>query len=138
MTDRLAMVVKSNCASRGTEHTMTRFIGCAWLVLLLAARVGSAADAAYMAEIQILSLKSGAGKVRIGSLEFHIREIGDVYYMFVDDLKNPAIANFKGNSWFAIDDSYRVPATFVAYPGDRESRAGRLGCNYACRTKYIG
>lgn len=69
-----------------------------------------------------LSLRSGTGKVRIGSLEFRVREIGDVYYLFIDDLKNPAIANFKGNSWFAIDDSYRVPARFVAYEEPEEVR----------------
>jgi uncharacterized protein (DUF1684 family) len=60
--------------------------------------------------------------VRIGSLEFRIREIGDAYYLFVSDLKNPAIASFKGSSWFAIDDSYRVPATFVAYEKPEEVR----------------
>ena len=55
--------------------------------------------------------------------EFRVREIGDVYYLFIDDLKNhPRLRISTGNSWFAIDDSYRVPARFVAYEEPEEVR----------------
>lgn len=79
-------------------------------------------DAHPIKRTTTLSLKSGSGKVRIGSLEFRIRELGDAYYLLIDDLNNPAIANFKGNTWFTVDNSYRVPATFIAYEQPEEVR----------------
>jgi uncharacterized protein (DUF1684 family) len=70
----------------------------------------------------ILSMKSGVGKVRVGSIEFRVRPYADGIYLFVDDLKNPSLDEFAGNKWFPIDDSYRVSATFVPYEKPAETR----------------
>ncbi len=70
----------------------------------------------------ILSMKSGVGKVQVGSIEFRVRPYADGIYLFVEDLKNPSINRFAGNKWFPIDDSYRVSATFVPYEKPEETR----------------
>jgi len=70
----------------------------------------------------ILSIKSGVGRVRVGSIEFRVRPYADGLYLFVDDLENPSIAEFAGNKWFPIDDSYRVSATFIPYERPAETR----------------
>ena len=70
----------------------------------------------------ILSMKSGVGRVRVGSLEFRARPYADKLFLFVDDSENPSVAEFAGNKWFAIDDSYRVSATFVPYESPAETR----------------
>ena len=71
---------------------------------------------------QILSMKSGLGLVRVGSIEFRVRPYADAFYVFVDDLENPAVAEFLGNKWFPIDDTYRVSAKFVPYEKPSETR----------------
>jgi uncharacterized protein (DUF1684 family) len=70
----------------------------------------------------ILSMKSGAGRVRVGSLEFRVRPYADTLYLFVDDLRSPTIAEFTGNKWFPVEDSYRVPAKFIPYESPKETR----------------
>lgn len=45
---------------------------------------------------QILSMNSGVGRVRVGSIEFRVRPYADGFYVFVDDLENPAVAEFTG------------------------------------------
>lgn len=87
-----------------------------------AAGIRATIDGHPIGRTTTLSLKSGSGKVRIGSLEFRIRELGDAYYLMIDDLDSPAITAFKGNSWFAVDESYRVPATFIAYEQPQKVR----------------
>ncbi len=62
-----------------------------------------------------LSTKSGTGRVQVGNLRLSVRSVGDDFYLLVADLKNPAIADFKGTTWFPIDPSYRIPATFTPY-----------------------
>lgn len=62
-----------------------------------------------------LSTVSGSGRVKVGNYGFAVRAIGDDFYLLVRDSQNPAIASFKGTSWFPIDPSYRVPARFTAY-----------------------
>jgi len=69
-----------------------------------------------------LSMKSGAGRVRVGSIEFRVRPYADSIYLFVDDLENPSVAAFVGNKWFPIDDAYRVSATFIQYERPTETR----------------
>src|SRR5271169_3357832 len=71
---------------------------------------------------QILSMKSGVGRVRVGSIEFRVRPYADGFYVFVDDFENPAVAEFAGNKWYPIDDSYRVSAKFVPYEKPAETR----------------
>jgi uncharacterized protein len=79
-------------------------------------------DGHAISKLQILSMKSGLGRVRVGSIEFRVRPYADGLYVFVDDLENPAVAEFTGNKWFPIDDSYRVSAKFVRYEQPAETR----------------
>jgi uncharacterized protein len=62
-----------------------------------------------------LSTKSPTGRVRCGAIGFAVRPVGDDYYVLVGDDQNPAIKNFKGTTWYPIDSSYRVAATFLPY-----------------------
>ena len=71
---------------------------------------------------QILSMQSGVGRVRVGSIEFRVRPYADGFYLFVDDLENPAVAAFSGNKWYPVDDVYRVSAKFVPYEKPAEIR----------------
>jgi uncharacterized protein (DUF1684 family) len=70
----------------------------------------------------ILSMKSGVGRVQVGSIKFRVRPYADGLYLFVDDLKNPSVDEFAGNKWFPIDESYRVSATFIPYERPAETR----------------
>jgi uncharacterized protein (DUF1684 family) len=79
-------------------------------------------DGHTISKPQILSMKSGVGRVRVGSIEFRVRPYADAFYVFVDDLENPAVAEFTGNKWYPIDDSYRVSAKFVPYEKPAETR----------------
>jgi uncharacterized protein len=63
-----------------------------------------------------LSSTSGSGRVQVGNLRLSVRAVGDDFYLLAADLQNPAIQNFKGTTWFPVDPSYRVSATFTAYP----------------------
>lgn len=62
-----------------------------------------------------LSTKSGSGRVKVGNYAFAVRAVGEDFYLLVRDSQNPAIASFKGTSWFPVDTSYRVTARFTAY-----------------------
>ena len=55
------------------------------------------------------------GRVQVGNLRLSVRSVGDDFYLLVADTQNPAIQAFKGTTWFPIDASYRIPATFTAY-----------------------
>ncbi len=62
-----------------------------------------------------LSTKPGTGRVQVGNLRLSVRSVGEDFYLLVADTQNPAIREFNGTTWFPIDPSYRVPATFTAY-----------------------
>jgi uncharacterized protein len=62
-----------------------------------------------------LSTKPGMGRVQMGNLRLSVRSVGDDFYLLVADMQNPAIQEFKGTTWFPIDSSYRIPATFTSY-----------------------
>jgi uncharacterized protein (DUF1684 family) len=62
-----------------------------------------------------LSTKPGTGRVQAGNLRLSVRAVGDDFYLLVADTQNPAIQEFTGTTWFPIDPSYRIPATFTAY-----------------------
>lgn len=62
-----------------------------------------------------LSTKPGTGRVQVGNLRLSVRSVGEDFYLLVADTQNPAIREFKGTTWYPIDPSYRVPATFTAY-----------------------
>jgi uncharacterized protein (DUF1684 family) len=68
-----------------------------------------------VAGVTVLSTVSGSGRVKVGTYGFAVRAIGDDFYLLVRDSQNPAIANFKGTTWFPIGATYRVPARFTAY-----------------------
>lgn len=72
-------------------------------------------DGAPLRELAQLSTAKGAGRVRSGPWSFAVRQVGDDYYALVQNNDNPAIAAFKGNSWFGIEPAYKVTARFVAY-----------------------
>jgi uncharacterized protein (DUF1684 family) len=67
-------------------------------------------------------MKSGVGRVQVGSITFRARPYADSLYLFVDDSKNPSINEFTGNKWFPVNDSYRVSATFIPYEKHVETR----------------
>jgi hypothetical protein len=62
-----------------------------------------------------LSTKPGTGRVQVGNLRLSVRSVGDDFYLLVADMQNPAIREFKGTTWFPIDSSSRIPATFTSY-----------------------
>jgi uncharacterized protein len=62
-----------------------------------------------------LSTKPGTGRVQVADLRLSVRSVGDDFYLLVADMQNPAIQEFKGTTWFPIDSSYRIPATFTSY-----------------------
>jgi len=69
-----------------------------------------------------LSTKPGGGRVQVGSLRLSVRSVGEDFYLLVADTQNPAIREFKGTTWFPIDPSYRVAATFTAYAEPEQVR----------------
>jgi uncharacterized protein len=74
-------------------------------------------DAQPSTGLVVLSTAPGTGVVSYGEdIFFSVRAIGPDFYALVRDNRNPAIINFKGTSWFAVDPSYRVTAHFVPYP----------------------
>jgi len=72
-------------------------------------------DGRLMAVKTSLSTKAGTGRVQVGNLRLSVRSVGDDFYLLVADMQNPAIQDFKGTTWFPIDSSYRIPATFTSY-----------------------
>ncbi len=81
-----------------------------------------------------LSTKPGAGRVQVGNLRLSVRSVGEDFYLLVADTQNPAIREFKGTTWFPIDPSYRVPATFTAYAEPEKVRGIQpvLFAQYLC------
>jgi len=69
-----------------------------------------------------LSTKPGTGRVQIGNLRLSVRSVGEDFYLLVSDTQNPAIREFKVTTWFPIDPSYRVRATFTAYAEPEQVR----------------
>jgi uncharacterized protein (DUF1684 family) len=69
-----------------------------------------------------LPTNPGTGRVQVGNLRLSVRPVGDDFYLLVSDTQNPAIREFKGTTWFPIDSSYRVPATFTAYAEPEQVR----------------
>jgi len=72
-------------------------------------------DGHPMAVKTSLSTKPGTGRVQVGNLRLSVRSVGNDYYLLAADMQNPAIQAFKGTTWFPIDSSYRIPATFTSY-----------------------
>lgn len=68
----------------------------------------------------VLSTQQRAGKIKAGELSLSVRRIADDFYLNIEDPNNPAIAEFKGSSWFMIDPSYRIVAKFLPYEKPRE------------------
>ena len=72
-------------------------------------------DGEVLSGLTELSAKGGAGRVRTGNFLFVVRAVGEDFYLLIQDSENPAIAKFKGTSWFPVDPGYRVRARFSAY-----------------------
>lgn len=67
-----------------------------------------------------LSTKQGTGKIRAGELSLAVRRIAGDFYLNIEYPNNPAIAEFKGSTWFRSDPSYRVVAKFLPYQKPQE------------------
>jgi uncharacterized protein len=67
-----------------------------------------------------LSTQQGTGKIRADDLSLAVRRIADDFYLNIENPNNPAIAEFKGSTWFRIDPSYRVVAKFLPYEKPQE------------------
>jgi uncharacterized protein len=67
-----------------------------------------------------LSTQQGAGRIRIGGLTLTVRRISDDFYLSIENANSPAIAAFKGTSWFPVDPSYRVMGRFLPYEKPQE------------------
>ena len=67
-----------------------------------------------------LPTQQGAGKIQAGGLTLSVRRISDDFHLSIEDANSPAIAAFKGTSWFPIDSSYRVVGRFLAYEKPQE------------------
>jgi uncharacterized protein (DUF1684 family) len=70
----------------------------------------------------VLSTKSGTGRVKVGNLRLSVRQVGEDFYLLAADEQNPAIRNFKGTTWFPVDSSQKVEATFIAYDKAEQRR----------------
>lgn len=55
----------------------------------------------------------------LGTLRFHVIRRGDRFAVRVKDTASPALKAFKGVAAFPPDPSYRVEATFEAYPAPK-------------------
>jgi uncharacterized protein (DUF1684 family) len=66
-------------------------------------------------DLIVLSTARGQGVVSYGEVSFSVRPIGADFYALVRDERNPAIAAFKGSTWFAVDPSFRIAARFIPY-----------------------
>jgi uncharacterized protein (DUF1684 family) len=77
--------------------------------------VQATVDGKAVTAVTELSTSNGSGRIRLGALLMDVRAVGEDFYLLVQDFQNPAIASFKGTSWFPIDAAYRVSATFNAY-----------------------
>ena len=69
-----------------------------------------------------VSTQQGAGKIKAGQLALSVRRIANDFYLNIEDPNNPAIAEFKGSSWFRIDPAYRVVAKFLPYENPQDVR----------------
>ena len=67
-----------------------------------------------------LSSQEGAGTIRVGGLRLTVRKIGEDFYLNITNPNSPAIAAFKGTSWFPVDPSYRVVGQFLPYKRPQE------------------
>jgi uncharacterized protein (DUF1684 family) len=67
-----------------------------------------------------LSTEPEAGKIRIGGLTLSVRRIADDFYLNITNADSPAVAAFRGTSWFPVDPSYRVEGRFFAYDKPQE------------------
>jgi uncharacterized protein (DUF1684 family) len=93
------------------------------VVTFIASRgIQATLDGHPLSKPTILSMKTGVGRVQVGSIKFRVRPFADAVYLFVEDMENPDIAAFAGSEWFPIDDAYRVTATFVPYEAPAETR----------------
>lgn len=53
--------------------------------------------------------------VATGSLAMHVIQRGERYGIRLRDANHPARERFAGRRWFAVQDAYRISATFVPY-----------------------
>jgi len=66
-------------------------------------------------------LRTGPGdenldKLRMGDFTLIVSSRSGDCSLFVRDRQSPFLKDFKGLSWFPIDPSYKVEATYTAYP----------------------
>lgn len=72
-------------------------------------------DGQPLVQSTTLSTTPGAGRILSGNLRLSVRAVGEDYYLLASDLQNPAIQKFTGTTWFPVDATYQVTATFTAY-----------------------
>jgi uncharacterized protein len=61
-----------------------------------------------------LSTQRGSRLVA-GDIGLAVRAIGDDFYLLVSDLKNGAVQDFKGTTWYPISPAFHLAATFEPY-----------------------
>jgi uncharacterized protein len=86
-----------------------------WVGFEPVADLNTTLDDAPLTGLAELATRKGAGRVRSGAWGFAVRQVGEDYYVLVQNQDNPAIEAFKGTSWFAIDPAWKVMARFVPY-----------------------
>ena len=55
----------------------------------------------------------------MGPLSLYVIERGDRYGIRVKDANSPVRKGFKGLSWFAVDEAWRIDARWASYPAPR-------------------
>ena len=68
-------------------------------------------------------VSDGKGKpteVHSGSQTFYLIQREDRYGVRLKDSQSPARVGFKGQDWFAINESYRIPAQLEAFPAPKD------------------
>jgi uncharacterized protein (DUF1684 family) len=90
--------------------------------LKVASGVKATCDGKPVSTIDLVSDENGKPtEIRVGSQMFYlIRREENRFGIRLKDNQSKARQEFKGLSWFPVDESYRVPARLEAYPEPKE------------------
>jgi len=92
-------------------------------VLKVEKGVEAQSDGKSISTIDLVSDEKGKpSEIRTGSQTFYLIRREDRFGIRLKDSESKARRTFKGLHWFPIDESYKVPARFEAFPEPKEVR----------------
>src|SRR5438477_3070110 len=90
-------------------------------VLKVEKGVEAQSDGKSISTIDLVSDEKGKpSEIRTGSQTFYLIRREDRFGIRLKDSESKARRTFKGLHWFPIDESYKVPARFEAFPEPKE------------------